>query len=309
MKIASVAALALGAFAASTAIAQTSETSQPDTSADAAETSSGEIVVEGYREQQVRDFLWRSLVETGGNLAKRTDPVCLGIDNLPDTVTSELRGRIQANLDDFQIPLAEPGCDINAVVVFHDNPQAFMNWLASNRPVVFDALYRPERNRLIREKRQVYSWMFIPTAIPDRNRADQNLIGTTLVPTASAAEISRIPQGEPDSISHSFTVVGTEMIDGMSIAQLGDYLTMQILIEFKPGKLEHAPRDSIMNLFFAGNPEDSAPQEMSSLDRALVRGLYQPQRQRFNAGSIRGDVARRSIRTLDDEGLLDQVDD
>ncbi|HSF11684.1 MAG TPA: hypothetical protein VLA50_01820, partial [Erythrobacter sp.] len=60
------------------------------------ETVGNEIVVEGYTEKEVREFLWRSLTETGEVVTKRASSVCIGIDNAAEELATPIRAHIEA---------------------------------------------------------------------------------------------------------------------------------------------------------------------------------------------------------------------
>jgi hypothetical protein len=272
-----------------------------------AEETTNEIIVEGYTERDVRQFLWRTLKETDDKIALRTEPVCVGIDNIPAEVASPIKARINANLLEAGIDVGEEGCAVNASVVFHDNPQGFVNWLDENRPVTFRSMYKPEKRRLIGVERPVYSWMFIGGEVADERGGagiGSQLAQTLLTPSSDGALTSRIDQFPPESISHSFTVVDRRKLNGMTTTQLGDFLTLQIMIEFEPGNISDSPSDSILNLFYVEDPELDAPEEMSRLDRAMLAEIYSDDNMRTTAGAVRNDIAANLVGRLETEGLL-----
>lgn len=268
----------------------------------------GEIIVDGYTEKEVRHFLWRSVIETGGTIAKRSEPICIGIDNAPAELAEPVRARIGANLAAFGIAVAEPGCRANAVVVFHRDAHKFVNWLDKRHGQAFQALYKPEKRRLIRPERAFYSWHYIKT------EADRMQFGGQPLQLPGPGEVAFQPiafspggpltlWSAPAATSHSFTVIDTDALEGISTQQLGDFLTMQMLVEFRPGSRPEIPQDSILNLFTdtGGNPEAAA--EMSKLDRAVLSEFYSD-RQNWRLGAVRSAIASRAIGTLDEEGYI-----
>lgn len=301
-------------LAASTALVAVPASAQ-DTAADAPEfETTNEIIVEGYTEKEVRQFLWRTLKETGDKIARRTEPVCIGIDNIPANFTSEIMDRVRSNLEQADIEIGEEGCTVNASVVFHDNPQGFVNWLDENRPIAFRAMYKPEKRRLLREDRPVYSWVFIPGSVQGARSGagiGEELTNQQLVASSDGALTSRIDQAptvggasRSDRISHTFTVLDRKKLNGMTTTQLGDFITLQVMIEFLPGEAEEVPADSILNLFYAADPELDAPEEMSRLDRSMLGAIYSDSNLRSSAGAVRNRIASNMASRLDDEGLL-----
>ncbi len=284
-----------------------------DSAADAPveETIGNEIVVEGYTEKQVRNFLWRAVIETGNVMAKRDSAVCVGIDNAPVDLTQPLRQRIEGNLKSLDIEVGDFGCKVNAVIVFDRDAHRFVNWLADqNAGVAYASLYLPERRRLIKPVRPVYNWH-----VTDLGPREQFLgQGQTL--TQQGASGGRGFQGAqfdpggrilaqftPAETSLTFSVVDYDAIDGLTIEQLGDYLTMQMLVEFRPDMHGSVPPDSILNLFTEkGSDPDAAP-EMSALDRVILSEIY-GNRQNFGAGAVRASIARKSVERLEETGAL-----
>jgi hypothetical protein len=301
----------LGGLALSLVPAASLTAQDTASAATASEVIENEIIVEGYTEKEVRNFLWRAVIETGNVMAKRDAAVCVGIDNAPDALSGPLRQRIEGNLKSLDIEIGAPGCKANALIVFDRDAHRFVNWLADqNAGVAFVSLYLPERRRLIKPVRPVYNWHV--TDLGPR----QQLLGRGQALTQQGAEGGRGFQGAefdpggrilaqftPAETSLTFSVVDYDAIEGLTIEQLGDYLTMQMLVEFRPDMHGSVPRDSILNLFNdKGSDPDAAP-EMSALDRVILSEIY-GNRQNFGAGAVRASIARKSVERLEEDGAL-----
>ncbi|WP_067489825.1 hypothetical protein [Erythrobacter sp. CCH5-A1] len=303
-----LAGLALALAPAATLMAQ-----DPAPETPSAEPTENEIIVEGYTEKEVRNFLWRSVIPTGRVIAKRTGPVCVGIDNVPAVLSEPLKARIEHNLDTLGIERATPGCKVNAVIVFDRDAHGFVNALSRYEGgAAFDALYLPERRRLIEPVRPAYNWHYMNL------EQLQQFLGTPQPLTRQGASLGRGFQGvgfdnsaesrlalyaTPAEISKTFSVVDIDTIDGITIEQLGDYLTMQMLVEFRPDVKGWVPADSILNLFTPSGANPDAPPEMSTLDRIIVREMYRT-RGNYGNGAIRNSIARASVRELEQTGAL-----
>jgi hypothetical protein len=262
-----------------------------------------EIIVEGYTPKQVRHFMWRSMIETGQVVAKRSGPICIGIDNAPAELAVPLKARIEANLATVGVTYEQTGCRANSVIAFHPDAHQFVKWLEKqNAGNAYWALYLPEKRRLINPIRPVYNWHYVLGGVP------QTIWGRPLplVQQASARGFQATGFGpggrlaeaqQPGISSHSFSVIDIDAIDGITIEQLGDYLTMQMLVEFRPGVRPEVPKDSILNLFNAERADPDAPAAMSDLDRTVLTQLY-GKRQNFRAAALRNAVARQAIADL-----------
>lgn len=273
------------------------------------EASSTDIVVQGYTEKQVREFLWRAIETEERMVARRNDPICIGIDNAPAALADPVKARIEANLAEFAIPFGKLGCEVNTVIAFRRDAHAFVNWIdKQDTQSVFASLYLPQKRRLIKPVRAAYNWHYIPVKAAQLRGINQDASGQqpgqTEVQGIGFGIGGRIPLGRrPAEITASFAVVDTNAIDGLTIEQVGDWLTMQMLVDFRPDGINTVPADSILSLFTAkrGNPD--APPSLSRLDRTILSQIY-GQRQNFLAGAVRAGVARTAVAELKAQGHL-----
>jgi hypothetical protein len=274
--------------------------------------STGEIIVQGTTEKEIRNFVWRSITPMSRScrtamrctrtVAVRSAPVCLSFDNISNELEGQLRQRIAENLSAIGTELAQPGCQVNAAVTFPRDANAFMRWLNSNKRQIFGAMYEPERRRHALQRRLAYNWHYVPekAAMRDYQRAGGqltdswvlqqillNALGSTVIP------LSR--QLGTDTISHSFTVIEASAIDGVSPTQLADYITMHALVMFEPGVREEIPAGSILRLFADKGANPEAAEEMSAVDRVVLSTIYRRGRNFFDAGLIRAEVARTAM--------------
>jgi len=315
--LASFAALAAVPLAAATPAASPSEAPAPsetfrrDQLADPAITeaikagaidvaSTGEIIVQGTTEKEIRNFVWRTITPVSGRkIAVRESPVCFGFDNIDAALEAQLRQRIAENLATIGRELGGAGCEVNAAVAFPSNAHAFMGWLNDKRPGVFGSMYRPEQRRHVRPRRVAYNWHFLPGISAQREFQSaggtlgdiwfQNLMGPPIF-DPGYSRLSR--QLGTELISHSFTVIEAGAIEGVTPVQLADYLTMHALVMFEPGVREEIPAGSILRLFDEKGANDSAAEEMSAVDRVVLSTIYRSGRSFFTPGLIRAEIAR-----------------
>jgi hypothetical protein len=252
--------------------------------------SQGEIIVEGQTEKQVREFLWRTLAPMSGRkVARRDEAVCLGFDNIDASLEGALRSRIAENLAAIGSELAAPGCSVNATVAFPRSAPAFIKWLQNERPTVFESLYRAEQRRLVRTPRAAYTWHYLPEKADQLERQRNNSVAFFRADETAGGLAGQM--GTP-AISHSFTVIEAGAIEGLTINQVADYITMQALVMFEPGVREEVPASSILRLFDEKGANPAAPEKMSQIDRAILGVLYRPGRGSFSPNAIRAEVAR-----------------
>lgn len=278
--------LALAALGAGPALAQ---------GTDKAAIALDEIIVEGSTPKQVRTFLQRSIVATGDVVTRRTSPICIGIDNAPPSLADPIRARILQNLAELGIEAAPPGCRVNAAIVFHPDAHAFVNWLAKRGGgAAFSAMFQPEKRRLIGPVRQAYAWHHIPAEAERLDVSQQvltGLNGDAIGPPPISMDTTRgriMTAVTPATTSHSFAVIDRDAIAGLTYDQVGDWLTMQILVETRPQDDERTAGrgSSILGLFTATGHDPAAPAELTRLDRAILRQIYGTQ------GNLRAQAVR-----------------
>lgn len=262
----------------------------------------GEIIVEGTTEKEIRNFVWRSITSMSGRkIAIRLEPMCISFDKIDAGLEATLRQRIAENLATIGSKLAEPGCTVNTAVAFPRDAHAFVTWLGKKKPGVFAAMYNPERRRHIRPRRMAYNWHIAAGKAASRElqRAGGNLedpwVQAQIATSGLNNAVSRIvSEMGTDTISHSFTVIQASALDGITPTQLADYITMHSLVMFEPGVREEVPQGSILRLFDDDGANDLAADEMSAVDRVVLSTLYRRGRSYFSAGLIRAEIARKA---------------
>ena len=267
-------------------------------------TPSGEIIVEGTSEQEIRDFVWRTITPISGRkIAIRSEPMCVSFDNIDASLEAQLRQRIAENLATIGQELGEPGCRVNTAVAFPRNAHRFVNWLDQNKPVVFGSMYGPERRRHIKPRRTAYNWHAVAgkTQMREFQRAGGSLEDSWRVALFGLGGLnsaaSRITsQIGTDTITHSFTVIEASALEGISPVQLADYITLNALVMFEPGVREEVPQGSILRLFDDKGANPDAPEDMSAVDRVVLSTIYRSGRSYFNAGLIRTEIARTATK-------------
>jgi hypothetical protein len=255
-----------------------------------AEEPAGEIIVEGQTERQVREFLWRAITPVSGRkVARRDEPVCFVFDNIDAGLEAALRARIAENLAAVGSELAAPGCTPNATVAFPRSAPAFVKWLQNKQPQVFGSLYGAELRRFVRTQRVAYAWHHLPEKADQLERQRSNSVAFIRADESAGGLAAQA--GTP-AISHSFTVIEAGAIEGLTINQLADYITVQSLVMLEPEMRDEVPASSILRLFDKKGADPEAPDEMSQVDRVMLGVLYRKGRGDFTPGAIRAEVAR-----------------
>jgi hypothetical protein len=261
-----------------------------DSMAEAPEEPGSEIIVEGQTEKQVREFLWRAIAPVSGRkVARRDEPVCFAFDNIDAGLEAALRARIAENLAAVGSDLAAPGCTPNATVAFPRSAPAFVGWLKDKQPQVFNSLYGAELKRFVRTRRVAYTWHFLPEKADQIERQRNNSVVFIRADQNSGGLFGQM---DTPAITHSFTVIEAGAIEGLTINQLADYITVQSLVMLDPEVRDEVPDSSILRLFSEKGANPAAAEEMSQVDRVMLGVLYRKGRGSFTPAAIRAEVAR-----------------
>lgn len=263
-----------------------------------APSESNEIVVTGYRREEIRNHVFEVIDVDADQLARREEPFCPRVVNFPEEYLPIIEKLIRENARKANVPFAPADCLTDAFAVFARDPQAFTQAIYQDYPSYFESLNRPERRRMIAEEQPVYNW----TLKVLRDRYGGSLPGDP--PRVSGVDISRLTRNVRQDIEGTFVIIDIDRTRNMTLQQLADFIFINMVIEFKEGARENSAPDSILHLFEYENPID-APQDMSPMDFALVEALYAQPRNDRSARVQRGRITDYIVAKLEREGLSD----
>lgn len=250
-----------------------------------------DIVVTGQAESQAREEAVRSLTtaitaRSDGQVARFADPVCaasIGFEPQYDKVLVE---RIEAAARDAGIRVDKPGCTPNLTVVMVDHGQALLKELYRTRPGVFGKIPIAERKRLLADGGPVH--VLTLTELRDRDGtrvgelADSTGRGNSL-PMLLVHSVSMINPSTRQDIDGSVVLIDRAAAMGKTLRQLGDYAAMRALARTRDAG---GGDNTILKLF--GRHAAAAPAELTSFDRAYLRGLYKTPATRGYLGAVSG---------------------
>ena len=257
-----------------------------------------EIVVTGYRREEIRNHVFQVIDVDADQLARREEPFCPRVVNFPKEYLPIIERLIREDARKAGVPLAEPNCLADAFAVFARDPQAFTRAIYEEYPSYFDSLNRPERRRMINEVQPVYNW----TLKILRDRYGGALPGDP--PRISGVDISRLTRNVRQDIEGTFVVIDIDRTENMTLQQIADFIFVNMVVDFKEGARENSALDSILHLFEYDDPLN-APQDMSPMDLALIEALYAQPRNDRSARYQRGRITDYIVTKLEREGLAE----
>lgn len=204
-------------------------------------------------------------------LALVQDPLCPGVMGMKEAGAAALIDRIRANASALDVPLADDdGCNPNLVIVIADDGQLSMAGLQEKSPHLFASLTLPERRELVEDAGPVRAWSLTEMRSRDGMQMGgrQGLVSPPVVSMWMAHSKVYIPV-RTDIIA-SFILLERGAVQGKTLVQLADYVTMRGLAQTRPPEAATA-MDTILTLFDGAGPH---PAGMTSFDNAYLAALY-----------------------------------
>ena len=249
------------------------------------------VTVQGYR-KAVTDILRERFSQSQSQLARFETKLCPMVAGMPADWTANLTKLIRDNIVAFGGKLAEPGCTVNATVIFSDQPHEFIKAFAKKQPAYF-AMTPRELEQFTAAPRPVVSWHLTEV----RDRDGQDLAGVrevtqteTISVGGNSVDVSRDSGAISAKVNRqsaatrlytniredmliAFVVVDRQQTPGRSMRQLADITTMHMLLDIKQ---DAGPKDStsILSLFEPRPEGVEPPARMSLIDRGIIEGLY-----------------------------------
>jgi hypothetical protein len=139
-------------------------------------------------------------------------PICISVAGLSPEQAARVSSRIQEVALGVGMRALPPGCRANIEVVFTDQPQAFMDKVASNREEILGYYHRHDKDKLKAVTRPVQAWYVTGTSASGANSSTLAFVGlTTSVGPANGIA------GGPDG-----AMVGTSAMNYQAQDQVAD---------------------------------------------------------------------------------------
>jgi hypothetical protein len=205
------------------------------------------------------------------------DPMCVAVVGLARKQGEVVAQRIRRNILDAGLTLAGGSCKPNALVAANHEPEAVIAALRVRDPQLFNR----DSNQAIRAQldagKPVISWGETVTRPNDGfviNGAMSFAPNPAMpFPALIGAMPSRHRANLYTSKVNAIVFFDLDRLEDVHVHQLADYATLRLLgSPREPADFEAAGVPTILSLFADGPRK--APLEMTSLDRAYLRGLY-----------------------------------
>ncbi len=199
--------------------------------------------------------------------------VCVGVVNLRRDAAQAMADRVSEVAVMLDLPVGEPGCSPNVVIVATDDASALARALVERSPNAFRPYYtgasrsRRDLNLFIETNRPVRWWhVMLPVRVDS---------GTPAVRMPGEVEPPRIRGsgllGTPirNELRRAYVIIDINQVDHLTLRQLSDYVAMVAFAQIDPDA-EVGSFPTILNV--VADPE-GAP-EMTDWDRGYLAALY-----------------------------------
>lgn len=249
------------------------------------EAKSSEIIVQGTRRSLEEEL--RTLLDTETDQIARFEmefcPLVLGYDA---EYTRVIVNRLKSNARLAGLQLGKEGCRPNALVVFIERPHDLMQAFRMRMPQVYRGMSARDVSVLTKREKPFYVWHGIGRV----GRYGERIFET--VSTTFMA--SRLRRLQTFDIQVAYLIVDISQTVGMTLGQIGDFASLQLLLDLRLAAEDRTRPGSLLKLFDYANPQD-APSAMTRFDKALLQGVYAPGRTDRLAFQQRSLIAQAMI--------------
>lgn len=201
-------------------------------------------------------------------------PVCPLVAGLPQTQGEFMLARLSEIARHAAVPLAGEKCSPNLNIVATEDPIGLLkSWRHRDRGLYGDAM-PAEVQRFLSHSRAVMVWYNAAATEAGGGALDPSAskLGTSYFPTNHHPKGTRIQFEAVDVFASVIVIVDLRRVQGLSYAQLADYVAMLGFAQLDPDA-DFGSAPSILQLFSAQSAQPP-PGGLSDWDVAYLRALY-----------------------------------
>jgi len=233
-------------------------------------------------DDRVREFVGGALGHRlDGSIVRWREPVCPLVSGLPRPMGEAVLVRLSEVARRVEAPLAGPDCRPNLYVVVNRQPRALLERWRRRDTHLFGEASPGAVRRIIDTDRPVrawHNWRYEEPGLPRASRLVRNAVRNT---------------------TSAIVVIDARRLDGVTVAQLADYVAMVGLVEMQPD-VETRQAATILALF---EEDREPPPGLTRWDEALLYGAYNtPQENVLQRSAIARQVVREARRPDPPEG-------
>lgn len=259
------------------------------------------IVVTGSRdtERQVRDFVGAlTQASPRGQIGRFEQKLCPAAFGVGVDQQAEIERRLRMVATEAGIPVGEPDCAPNSILMVTSTKGPFLKELRRARPEYFGGLTIRAFQQLVRAAGPTASWQLEykvdARGVPVSSNGDEPMVNRTIYPGSLITAADR-PVFEAAAL-----VVEGSALDGLTTTQVADYAAMRLFARTDPQRLAGSAAPTILGILDA--PMGTAvPPTLTQWDMSFLRGLYASPNNLYSAAQ-RSSVGRQILKDLEHAG-------
>jgi len=281
---------------------------------DAPETRVEDIVVLGTPlREQVETFADTVVAPPHGRGPARWSArsgICVGVVNLQREAAQAMADRVSEVALDLGLPIGEPGCSPNVLIIATDDAPALTAALVERSPNAFRPPYSGSSRSRLQLRRFIESdapvrWWHVSLPVNSETGAVAVRIPGYPPPQTRAAA-SRLTTLIQNDLKRAYVIIDIDLVEGVSFQQLADYVAMVAFAQIDPdADLSGFP--TILNVF--DNPTIAFG--LTDWDQSYLGSLYGAELNRSNPNAQSGAVAAlmfRERRRIEDDSEVELED-
>ncbi len=254
-----------------------SASAQADAGADGVEGQ--EIIVSGSREAEEKalrtltaDVTRRPRIDKPSS--RFYGPVCLRIIGIKADYSDVLASRIKDNARQVDAPVAQDGCQPNALVIFTKDARASVDWLRKEEPWIFTNLLDYEFDRIIAGTEAAHAWQTTELRSVDGKPLQYQIINGREVVVNPQYQTGRLSPPVRVDMVGAVVMIDSAYIPGKTLQQLADYASFRLLASISETSEDGDGAEAMPTILSLFDDTANAPDELTRFDRAYLRALY-----------------------------------
>jgi hypothetical protein len=265
-----------------------------------------DIVIQGMPlREQVATFVDAVTAPPAGRAPARWADragVCVGVANLQSEAAQFMADRVSEVALLLDMPVGEPGCSPNVVVMLTDDAPGLAAALVERSPNAFRPHYAGaagtvrQLNLFMTSDRPVRWWHVAMPVTGESGNPAIRMPGDDRIPRVKVP-LSRLTTTIRNELRRAFIIIDVDQVEHLTLTQLSDYVAMVAFAQVDP---DHEVGDfpSILNVI----ADPTAAAAMTDWDRAYLQALYGVELNRRSPSSQLGQVVADMFRDRREAG-------
>ncbi|MBU2167059.1 MAG: hypothetical protein KKF88_04410 [Alphaproteobacteria bacterium] len=229
--------------------------------------------------------------------------ICVGVVNLQREAAQAMADRVSEVALDLGLPIGEPGCSPNVLIIATDDAPTLTAALVERSPNAFRPPYSGSSRSRLQLRRFIESdapvrWWHVSLPVNSETGGIAVRIPGYAPPQTRAAA-SRLTTLIQNDLKRAYVIIDIDQVEGVSFRQLADYVAMVAFAQIDPdADLSGFP--TILNVF--DNPTIAFG--LTDWDQSYLGSLYGAELNQSNPNAQSGAVAAlmfRERRRIEDE--------